>query len=132
MNDGHTFVALDQIQEEFKNILNLMVDVYHDFDINDYTFRLSYRDPENTEKYFDDDEMWNRAQTMLKGAMDEMGLDYTEAEGEAASMVQSWMFKPRLLWAMKKRCQLFSWTSCFPTDLICTTLVKMASSIAQS
>ncbi|WP_040537439.1 threonine--tRNA ligase [Lentilactobacillus parafarraginis] len=84
LNDGHTFVALDQIQEEFKNILNLMVDVYHDFDINDYTFRLSYRDPENTEKYFDDDEMWNRAQTMLKGAMDEMGLDYTEAEGEAA------------------------------------------------
>lgn len=84
LNDGHTFVAFDQIQEEFKNILNLMVDVYHDFDINDYTFRLSYRDPENTEKYFDDDEMWNRAQTMLKGAMDEMGLDYTEAEGEAA------------------------------------------------
>ncbi|ORN23456.1 Threonine--tRNA ligase [Lentilactobacillus parabuchneri] len=84
LNDGHTFVALDQIQEEFKNILNLMVDVYHDFDINDYTFRLSYRDPENTEKYFDDNEMWTRAQSMLKGAMDEMGLDYTEAEGEAA------------------------------------------------
>ncbi|AEB73466.1 threonine--tRNA ligase [Lentilactobacillus buchneri] len=84
LNDGHTFVALDQIQEEFKNILNLMVEVYHDFDINDYTFRLSYRDPKNTEKYFDDDEMWTRAQTMLKGAMDEMGLDYVEAEGEAA------------------------------------------------
>jgi threonyl-tRNA synthetase len=84
LNDGHTFVALDQIQEEFQNILKLMVEVYHDFDINDYTFRLSYRDPENTEKYFDDDEMWNRAQSMLKGAMDELGLDYVEAEGEAA------------------------------------------------
>ncbi|WP_283678272.1 threonine--tRNA ligase [Lentilactobacillus sp. Marseille-Q4993] len=84
LNDGHTFVTLDQIQEEFQNILKLMVSVYHDFDINDYTFRLSYRDPENTEKYFDDDEMWNRAQSMLKGAMDELGLDYVEAEGEAA------------------------------------------------
>ncbi|KRM57407.1 threonine--tRNA ligase [Secundilactobacillus malefermentans] len=84
LNDGHTFVAPDQIQDEFKKILNLMVDVYHDFDINDYTFRLSYRDPENTEKYFDDDEMWNKAQEMLKAAMDDLGLNYVEAEGEAA------------------------------------------------
>ncbi|KRN13391.1 threonyl-tRNA synthetase [Fructilactobacillus fructivorans] len=84
LNDGHTFVAPDQIQEEFKKILNLMMEVYHDFDINNYTFRLSYRDPKNTKKYFDDDAMWNKAQTMLKGAMDDLGLDYVEAEGEAA------------------------------------------------
>ena len=84
LNDGHTFVTLDQIEDEFKRILKLMIEVYADFDINDYSFRLSYRDPQNTEKYFDDNEMWNRAQTMLKAAMDDMGLDYTEAEGEAA------------------------------------------------
>ncbi|WP_125711599.1 threonine--tRNA ligase [Companilactobacillus kedongensis] len=84
LNDGHTFVALDQIQEEFKRTLQLMVEVYKDFDITDYSFRLSYRDPANTEKYFDDDEMWNRSQSMLKGAMDDLGLDYYEAEGEAA------------------------------------------------
>ena len=84
LNDGHTFVAPDQIQDEFKKILKLMMDVYDDFDIDNYTFRLSYRDPKNTEKYFDDDEMWNKAQSMLKGAMDELGLDYVEAEGEAA------------------------------------------------
>lgn len=84
LNDGHTFVAPDQIQTEFKKILKLMMDVYDDFDIDNYTFRLSYRDPKNTEKYFDDDEMWNKAQSMLKGAMDELGLDYVEAEGEAA------------------------------------------------
>lgn len=84
LNDGHTFVMLDQIKDEFKKILNLMIEVYADFDISDYSFRLSYRDPNNTEKYFDDDDMWNRAQTMLKGAMDELGLKYTEAEGEAA------------------------------------------------
>lgn len=84
LNDGHTFVALDQVQEEFKKILRLIMDVYADFNISDYTFRLSYRDPKNTAKYFDDDEMWNRSQTMLKGAMDDLGLDYYEAEGEAA------------------------------------------------
>lgn len=84
LNDGHTFVALDQIEEEFKKILSLMVEVYEDFDISDYRFRLSYRDPENKEKYFDDDAMWERSQKMLKSAMDDMGLDYFEAEGEAA------------------------------------------------
>ncbi|KAF0364070.1 threonine--tRNA ligase [Pediococcus acidilactici] len=84
LNDGHTFVAPDQIQEEFKKVLQLMVEVYRDFDITDYTFRLSYRDPENTEKYFDDDEIWNHSQSMLKAAMDDLGLDYVEAEGEAA------------------------------------------------
>ncbi|MEE6725228.1 threonine--tRNA ligase [Pediococcus acidilactici] len=84
LNDGHTFVAPDQIQEEFKKVLQLMVEVYRDFDITDYTFRLSYRDPENTEKYFDDDEMWNHSQSMLKAAMDDLSLDYVEAEGEAA------------------------------------------------
>ncbi len=84
LNDGHTFVRPDQIKDEFKRTLDIITSVYHDFDIDDYSFRLSYRDPENTEKYFDDDEMWENAQTKLKAAMDELGLDYTEAEGEAA------------------------------------------------
>lgn len=84
LNDGHTFVRPDQIKEEFKRTLDIMLAVYKDFGITDYRFRLSYRDPENTEKYFDDDEMWVNAQTMLKAAMDESGLDYFEAEGEAA------------------------------------------------
>ena len=84
LNDGHTFVALDQVQDEFAKILKLIMDVYKDFDITDYYFRLSYRDPKNTEKYFANDEMWERSQKMLKGAMDDLGLDYVEAEGEAA------------------------------------------------
>ncbi len=62
----------------------MVLEVYKDFDIKDYSFRLSYRDPQDTEKYFDDDDMWEKAQSMLKGAMDELGLDYFEAEGEAA------------------------------------------------
>ncbi|MBS8265165.1 threonine--tRNA ligase [Mesobacillus boroniphilus] len=84
LNDAHLFVRPDQIKEEFKRVVELVLEVYKDFDMNDYSFRLSYRDPEDKEKYFDDDQMWEKAQAMLKEAMDEMGLEYFEAEGEAA------------------------------------------------
>ncbi|WP_449443327.1 threonine--tRNA ligase, partial [Ureibacillus acetophenoni] len=84
LNDAHIFVRPDQIKEEFKRVVELILDVYKDFDLNDYKFRLSYRDPQDTEKYFDDDAMWEKAQSMLKEAMDDLGLDYFEAEGEAA------------------------------------------------
>ncbi|MCL2114365.1 MAG: threonine--tRNA ligase [Streptococcaceae bacterium] len=84
LNDGHIFVRPDQIKEEFQNALTLMMDVYKDFNVTDYRFRLSYRDPEDTHKYYDNDEMWENAQNMLKAAMDELELDYFEAEGEAA------------------------------------------------
>ncbi|MCW1928489.1 threonine--tRNA ligase [Bhargavaea beijingensis] len=84
LNDAHIFVRPDQIKEEFKRVVELVMDVYKDFNLNDYSFRLSYRDPEDTEKYFDDDEMWEKAQSMLKEAMDDLGLEYYEAEGEAA------------------------------------------------
>ncbi|WP_338434399.1 threonine--tRNA ligase [Ligilactobacillus saerimneri] len=84
LNDGHTFVTLDQIRSEFAKILKLIMSVYEDFDITDYTFRLSYRDPKNTEKYYANDEMWEQSQSMLKAAMDDLNLDYYEAEGEAA------------------------------------------------
>ena len=84
LNDGHDFIEPDHIEDEIKTLIQLMTEVYHDFDITDYRFRLSYRDPENTEKYFDDDEMWEKSQSKLKAAMDDMGLEYFEAEGEAA------------------------------------------------
>ncbi|MCQ6278332.1 threonine--tRNA ligase [Bacillus sp. EB600] len=84
LNDAHIFVRPDQIKDEFQRVVRLILDVYKDFDINDYSFRLSYRDPQDTEKYFDDDAMWEKAQSMLKGAMDDLGLEYYEAEGEAA------------------------------------------------
>ena len=84
LNDGHIFVTPEQIQEEFQRALQLIIDVYEDFNLTDYRFRLSYRDPEDKEKYYDNDEMWENAQTMLKAALDEMGAEYFEAEGEAA------------------------------------------------
>ncbi|MDO5360919.1 MAG: threonine--tRNA ligase, partial [Jeotgalicoccus sp.] len=84
LNDAHVFVRPDQIKEEFIRVVELIQEVYKDFGLNDYSFRLSYRDPEDKEKYFDDDEMWQRAESMLKEAVDEMGLPYVEEEGEAA------------------------------------------------
>ncbi|KMJ56996.1 threonyl-tRNA synthase [Bacillus sp. LL01] len=84
LNDAHIFVRPDQIKDELKRVVNLVLEVYKDFGLDDYSFRLSYRDPENKEKYFDDDAMWEKAQSMLKEAMDELGLDYFEAIDEAA------------------------------------------------
>ncbi|HEK6355652.1 TPA: threonine--tRNA ligase [Staphylococcus aureus] len=84
LNDSHIFVRPDQIKEEFKRVVNMIIDVYKDFGFEDYSFRLSYRDPEDKEKYFDDDNMWNKAENMLKEAADELGLSYEEAIGEAA------------------------------------------------
>ncbi len=84
LNDAHIFVRPDQIKDEFKRTVDLLLNVYKDFNINDYKFRLSYRDPENKEKYFDDDQMWEHAQQELKEVMDELGMPYFEAIGEAA------------------------------------------------
>ncbi|WP_419791478.1 threonine--tRNA ligase [Staphylococcus chromogenes] len=84
LNDAHIFVRPDQIKDEFKRVVNMIIDVYKDFGFEDYRFRLSYRDPEDKEKYFDDNDMWNKAEAMLKEAVDELGLSYEEETGEAA------------------------------------------------
>ena len=84
LNDAHIFCRPDQIKEEFIKVVELIQEVYKDFQISDYYFRLSYRDPNDKEKYVDNDEMWEKAQSMLKEAMDDLGLEYVEAEGEAA------------------------------------------------
>ena len=83
-NDAHLFVRPDQIGEEFKKVVSLILDVYKDFGLKNYKFRLSLRDPEDTEKYFDDDEMWNEAESKLREVLNELGCEYTEAIGEAA------------------------------------------------
>ncbi|MBQ9011440.1 MAG: threonine--tRNA ligase, partial [Bacilli bacterium] len=83
-NDAHLFVRSDQIGEEFKKVVELILDVYKDFGINDYKFRLSLRDPEDHEKYFNDDEMWDNAENRLREVLDSFGIEYFEAIGEAA------------------------------------------------
>src|SRR5690554_7454063 len=84
LNDAHIFVRPDQIKEEFKRTLDLILRTYHDFKISNFEFRLSYRDPQNKDKFFDDDAMWHKAESMLKEVMDESGYPYYEAVGEAA------------------------------------------------
>ncbi|WP_078391903.1 threonine--tRNA ligase [Shouchella patagoniensis] len=84
LNDAHIFCRPDQIKDEFVRVVRLVQEVYKDFGLDNYSFRLSYRDPEDKEKYFDDEAMWNKAQDMLKDAMDSLGADYYEAIGEAA------------------------------------------------
>lgn len=84
LNDAHIFCRPDQIKEEFGRVINLIRKVYEDIGIKDYRFRLSYRDPQDTEKYYPDDAMWEMSQKMLKEVAEEMGLPYFEAEGEAA------------------------------------------------
>ncbi len=83
-NDAHLFVTPEQIKDEFKKVVRLILEVYQDFGIQNYKFRLSLRDPEDKEKYFDDDEMWNAAESKLREVLDELGVEYFEALGEAA------------------------------------------------
>ena len=84
LNDAHIFCRPDQIKEEFTRVVNLIRQVYEDFGIKEYRFRLSYRDPQDTEKYWPDDEMWETSQRMLREVVEELGLPFFEAEGEAA------------------------------------------------
>ena len=83
-NDAHLFVTPEQIKDEFKQVVNLILDVYKDFGIKDYKFRLSLRDKNDKEKYFDDDEMWDNAENKLRDVLNELEIPYFEAIGEAA------------------------------------------------
>lgn len=83
-NDAHLFVRPDQIKSEISGVVQLIVDVYNDFHLKDYSFRLSLRDKNNKEKYFDNDEMWEKAENELRKVLTELGLEFYEAEGEAA------------------------------------------------
>lgn len=83
-NDAHLFVTPEQIGDEFKKVVSLILDVYKDFGIKNYKFRLSLRDKEDKEKYFDDDEMWDMAENKLREVLNDLGVEYFEAKGEAA------------------------------------------------
>ena len=83
-NDAHLFVTPEQIGEEFKKVVKLILDVYEDFGLKNYSFRLSLRDKEDKEKYFDDDNMWDMAESKLREVLNDLGITYYEAIGEAA------------------------------------------------
>ena len=83
-NDSHIFCRPDQIAQEFKNVAHLILDVYKDFGFKDYSFRLSLRDKNNKEKYFGNDDLWEKSENELREVLKEMNVDFYEAEGEAA------------------------------------------------
>lgn len=83
-NDSHIFCTPDQIEEEFKGVVDLILECYKELNITNYRFELSLRDPEDKVKYHQDDEMWNKAEDMLRKVMKDIGLPYVEKIGEAA------------------------------------------------
>ena len=83
-NDAHIFVTKNQIKSVVADVMSLILDVYKDFKISEYKIRLSLRDKDNKEKYYDDDEMWEKAESELREIVKESGFEYYEAEGEAA------------------------------------------------
>ncbi len=83
-NDAHLFVTKEQIKSEFKNVVDLIFDVYKDFNITEYRCVLSLRDKEDKEKYHPDDQMWDKAENELREVLNELGIEYTEEIGEAA------------------------------------------------
>ncbi len=83
-NDSHIFCTQEQIESEFKGVVDLILEVYKEMNITDYRFELSLRDPSDKVKYYPDDEMWNKAETALRKIMDDIGMPYEEKIGEAA------------------------------------------------
>ena len=86
-NDAHLFVRPDQIKEEVGKVLNLIFEVYQKdfgFPASAFKFRLSLRDKDNKEKYIDNDEMWETAESQLRAILKELNIDFYEAKGEAA------------------------------------------------
>ena len=83
-NDSHIFCTPEQIEEEFKGVVDLILEVYQEMGITDYRFELSMRDPEDKVKYHQDDEMWDKAEAALRKIMKDYGIPYEEKIGEAA------------------------------------------------
>ena len=83
-NDSHIFCTLEQVESEFKGVVDLILEVYKELGINNYRFELSLRDKEDTVKYHPDDEMWDKAETMLRQVLNDIGVEYVEKIGEAA------------------------------------------------
>ena len=83
-NDSHIFCRPDQIEEEIDGVIKLILDVYKDFGFKDYTFRLSLRDKTNVEKYFANDELWEKSENALRNILKKSGASFYEAVGEAA------------------------------------------------
>ena len=84
MNDAHIYCTIEQVAEEVAANVRMVQDYYAAFGFEDYSFRLSLWDPEKKSKYIDQPENWRESENRLRGIMDDLGVDYIEAVGEAA------------------------------------------------
>ena len=85
ISEGHLAVRPDQLEEEVKGCIDLLKYFMGILGLeDDVTYRFSKWDPNNKEKYIGSEEDWNHSQAVLKGILDNLGIKYTEAEGEAA------------------------------------------------
>jgi threonyl-tRNA synthetase len=82
-NDAHIYVTKDQLKAEFKAVLGLFQEVYGEFGIDDYWYRLSLPDFQK-DKYEGDQSVWQESGEIIREAMQELGVKFVEAEGEAA------------------------------------------------
>ncbi|SHH28596.1 threonyl-tRNA synthetase [Chryseobacterium oranimense] len=83
-DDAHLFCTPDQLMEEFKKTIDLVLYVFGSLGFADFTAQISLRDPENTEKYIGTDENWEKAETAIVTAAKEKGLNTITEYGEAA------------------------------------------------
>ena len=83
-NDSHIFCTPEQIESEFKGVVDLILEVYEEMNIKNYRFELSLRDPEDKVKYHQDDEMWEMAENKLREVLNDLKIDYVEKIGEVA------------------------------------------------
>ncbi|WP_370431201.1 threonine--tRNA ligase ['Camptotheca acuminata' phytoplasma] len=84
LNDAHIFITQEQIKEQFSEIIQLILEVYKDFDITEYSFNLSIRDIQNKNKYFGNDEIWEKSESLLREILEESNIKYKEVQGDAA------------------------------------------------
>lgn len=85
LTDAHIFVSSEGLKEEFKNVCSLMAEGMKGLGLDGMvSYRFSKRDPKNKDKYFPDDTLWEKAESTMKEALDEIGFNYVEALDEAA------------------------------------------------
>jgi threonyl-tRNA synthetase len=84
LNDAHIFCLPEQIQTETVAVLRLIQRVYRDFGFKDYWYRLSLRNRMDKANFVDNDDIWDRAEAYLRQALNEVGVPFKEAMGEAA------------------------------------------------
>ncbi|MBE9212483.1 threonine--tRNA ligase [Plectonema cf. radiosum LEGE 06105] len=83
-DDAHIFATPDQLDEEFLNVVDLILSVFNKLQLKNFKARLSFRDPENKEKYIGSDEAWEKAQGAIRRAVEKLGMAHFEGIGEAA------------------------------------------------